>query len=126
MSDYYKFSDYVTGDSTDKNYILDRVDSTKECIQCAFTIDCILDVRAEYDIGKIILYNSIVRSYYAMQLYNGVNQQAIECNTMFGNVRYKLEYMYNKCMYVYRKVFSRYVDSWIDTLIQSMVVQQKS
>lgn len=126
MSDYYKFSDYVTGDSTEKDYILDRVDSTKECIQCAFTVDCILNVRAEYSIGKIILYNSIARSYYAMQLYNGINQQAIECNTMFSNVRYKLEYMYNKCMYIYRKVFSVYVDNWLNTLYQSMVVQQKS
>lgn len=109
MSDYYKFSDYVLGDSTDKDFIVESSQNSKQCVQCSFTIDSVYSVRAEYDCSVIILYNSIVRSFYAMQTLYGVKHHVQNSISMYlTDLSHYMCYQWNKILYVLDSICQEY------------------
>lgn len=108
MSDYYKFSDYVVGDSSDNNFVLDKVKDIRMCIQCSFTVDSIYSVRAVYDSSFIILYNSIVRSFYAMQILKGINRRVSYSATIRNKLSHYITYKWNKLQYVFYSLVNMY------------------
>lgn len=96
LSDYEKFTDYVVGDTQDNDFIKEDIKDNKHCVQCSFTVDSILGIRAVCDTDFIILYNSIQRSLYATMAVSGIVNIGNEINSLIFNMKY----WYNKTTYI--------------------------
>lgn len=105
MSDYDVFNSYVQKESNDSQFIVSYPKDNKHCIQCAFTIDAIYGVRGIYTLPSIIIYNSILRSFYANMTLEAVKySNLLDSYSFFDVIRHNIRYRWNRFIFQMKSI----------------------